>query len=116
MLFFRLLVVLVSVPFYLFFCILAVLLVFFIIVMFCQFSEPHYVYFFLFTHHFCVPLFQESVEATAEVSQTFDEKIRKYCDVTLMSLAYAGTGNVLKVPCLEKYKLFKTVKIVMYNA
>lgn len=40
---------------------------------------------------------QESVEATAEVSKTFDEKIRKYCDVTLMSLAYAGTGNVLKV-------------------
>jgi hypothetical protein len=41
--------------------------------------------------------FQESVEATAEVSKTFDEKIGKYCDVTLMSLAYAGTGNVLKV-------------------
>jgi 26S proteasome regulatory subunit N1 len=40
---------------------------------------------------------QESVEATAEVAKTFDEKIRKYCDVTLMSLAYAGTGNVLKV-------------------
>jgi 26S proteasome regulatory subunit N1 len=37
------------------------------------------------------------VEATAEVSKTFDEKIRNYCDVTLMSLAYAGTGNVLKV-------------------
>ena len=42
-------------------------------------------------------LFQESVEATAEVAKTFGEKIRKYCDVTLMSLAYAGTGNVLKV-------------------
>jgi 26S proteasome regulatory subunit N1 len=40
---------------------------------------------------------QESVEATAEVSKTFDEKIGKYCDVTLMSLAYAGTGNVLKI-------------------
>ncbi|XP_020090307.1 26S proteasome non-ATPase regulatory subunit 2 homolog A-like [Ananas comosus] len=40
---------------------------------------------------------QESVEATAEVSKTFNEKIKKYCDVTLMSLAYAGTGNVLKV-------------------
>ncbi|KAK3131195.1 hypothetical protein QOZ80_6BG0503310 [Eleusine coracana subsp. coracana] len=40
---------------------------------------------------------QESVEATAEVSKTFDEKIQKYCNVTLMSLAYAGTGNVLKV-------------------
>ncbi|KAG9441817.1 hypothetical protein H6P81_017671 [Aristolochia fimbriata] len=40
---------------------------------------------------------QESVEATAEVSKTFSEKIRKYCDMTLMSLAYAGTGDVLKV-------------------
>ncbi|KAG1355160.1 hypothetical protein COCNU_07G012720 [Cocos nucifera] len=40
---------------------------------------------------------QDSVEATAEVSKTFNEKIRKYCDVTLLSLAYAGTGNVLKV-------------------
>ncbi|EEC72100.1 hypothetical protein OsI_05066 [Oryza sativa Indica Group] len=40
---------------------------------------------------------EESVEATTEVSKTFDEKIRKYCDVTLMSLAYARTGNVLKV-------------------
>ncbi|XP_050248369.1 26S proteasome non-ATPase regulatory subunit 2 homolog A [Quercus robur] len=40
---------------------------------------------------------QESVEATAEVSKTFNEKIRKYCDMTLLSCAYAGTGNVLKV-------------------
>lgn len=40
--------------------------------------------------------FQDSVEATAEVSETFNEKIKKYCDVTLMSLAYAGTGNVLQ--------------------
>ncbi|KAJ0428308.1 putative armadillo-like helical, 26S proteasome non-ATPase regulatory subunit RPN1 [Helianthus annuus] len=40
---------------------------------------------------------QDSVEATAEVSKTFNEKIRKYCDMTLMSCAYAGTGNVLKV-------------------
>ncbi|KAL9340008.1 hypothetical protein Peur_066227 [Populus x canadensis] len=40
---------------------------------------------------------QESVEATAEVSKTFDEKIRKYCYMTLLSCAYAGTGNVLKV-------------------
>jgi hypothetical protein len=42
---------------------------------------------------------QESVEATAEVSKTFNEKIRKYCDMTLLSCAYAGTGNVLKVFC-----------------
>lgn len=40
---------------------------------------------------------QESVEATAEVSKTFSEKIRKHCDMTLLSCAYAGTGNVLKV-------------------
>lgn len=40
---------------------------------------------------------QESVEATAEVSKTFNEKIRKYCDMILLSCAYAGTGNVLKV-------------------
>ncbi|KAK6919638.1 RPN1, N-terminal [Dillenia turbinata] len=40
---------------------------------------------------------QESVDATAEVSKTFNEKIKKYCDMTLLSCAYAGTGNVLKV-------------------
>ncbi|XP_022848513.1 26S proteasome non-ATPase regulatory subunit 2 homolog A-like [Olea europaea var. sylvestris] len=40
---------------------------------------------------------QEKVEATAEVSKTFNEKIRKHCDMTLLSCAYAGTGNVLKV-------------------
>ncbi|CAL5381212.1 unnamed protein product [Camellia sinensis] len=36
-------------------------------------------------------------QATTEVSKTFNEKIRKYCDMTLLSCAYAGTGNVLKV-------------------
>lgn len=48
---------------------------------------------------FFIPFFvlQESVEATAEVSKTFNEKIRKYCDMVLLSCAYAGTGNVLKV-------------------
>ncbi|XP_073101582.1 26S proteasome non-ATPase regulatory subunit 2 homolog A [Elaeis guineensis] len=46
---------------------------------------------------------QDNVEATAEVSKTFNEKIRKYCDVTLLSLAYAGTGNVLKVQKLLGY-------------
>ncbi|KAF3571351.1 hypothetical protein F2Q69_00060458, partial [Brassica cretica] len=40
---------------------------------------------------------QESVEATAEISKTLCEKIRKYCEMTLLSCAYAGTGNVLKV-------------------
>ncbi|GAB2285384.1 26S proteasome non-ATPase regulatory subunit 2 A [Dionaea muscipula] len=43
---------------------------------------------------------QDSVEATAEVSKTFNEKIKKYCDMTLLSCAYAGTGNVLKVQSL----------------
>lgn len=54
----------------------------------------------IYCSHCCNPLFgfrQESVEATAEVSKTFNEKIRKYCDMTLLSCAYAGTGNVLKV-------------------
>ncbi|CAL5411373.1 unnamed protein product [Camellia sinensis] len=36
-------------------------------------------------------------QATAEVTKTFNEKIRKYYDMTLLSCAYAGTGNVLKV-------------------
>ncbi|CAN4103288.1 unnamed protein product [Withania somnifera] len=40
---------------------------------------------------------QESVEATAEVSKTFNETIRRHCDMTLLSCAYTGTGNVLKV-------------------
>ncbi|XP_078438316.1 26S proteasome non-ATPase regulatory subunit 2 homolog A-like [Wolffia australiana] len=40
---------------------------------------------------------QESVEPTAEVAKTFNAKIETYCDITLTSLAYAGTGNVLKV-------------------
>ncbi|WZZ09843.1 hypothetical protein YC2023_095764 [Brassica napus] len=40
---------------------------------------------------------QESVEATAEISKTLCEKIRNYCKMTLLSCAYAGTGNVLKV-------------------
>ncbi|GMH12107.1 hypothetical protein Nepgr_013948 [Nepenthes gracilis] len=43
---------------------------------------------------------QDSVEATTEVSKTFNEKFRKYCDMTLLSCAYAGTGNVLKVQSL----------------
>ncbi|XP_019059427.1 PREDICTED: 26S proteasome non-ATPase regulatory subunit 2 homolog A-like [Tarenaya hassleriana] len=40
---------------------------------------------------------QKKVRATAEDSKAFSEKIRKYCDMTLLSCAYAGTGNVLKV-------------------
>ncbi len=43
------------------------------------------------------------MEATAEVSKTFNEKIRKYCDMTLLSCAYAGTGNVLKVLFQRKF-------------
>eukprot|EP00798_Chlamydomonas_sp_ICE-L_P009842 gene9842-7728_t len=40
---------------------------------------------------------QDIVEATMEVCKTLDEHISKFCQVTLMSLAYAGTGDVLKV-------------------
>ncbi|XP_065875122.1 26S proteasome non-ATPase regulatory subunit 2 homolog A-like [Euphorbia lathyris] len=40
---------------------------------------------------------QESIAATAEVSERFNEKIRNYCDMTLLSCAYAGTGDVLEV-------------------
>jgi len=47
-------------------------------------------------------ILQDSVEATAEVSKTFNEKIRKYCDMTLLSCAYAGTGNVLKVQSYDE--------------
>ncbi|XP_004298171.1 PREDICTED: 26S proteasome non-ATPase regulatory subunit 2 1A-like [Fragaria vesca subsp. vesca] len=43
---------------------------------------------------------QDNVEATAQVSQTFNEKIGRHCDTTLLSCAYAGTGDVLKVQTL----------------
>lgn len=46
------------------------------------------------------------MEATAEVSKTFNEKIRKYCDMTLLSCAYAGTGNVLKVKSYELVTIY----------
>lgn len=49
------------------------------------------------------------MEATAEVSKTFNEKIRKYCDMTLLSCAYAGTGNVLKV-CSFVYQFINTMQ------
>ncbi len=32
-----------------------------------------------------------------EVAETLNEKISKYCQVTLDSSAFAGTGNVLEV-------------------
>ncbi|KAG4996389.1 hypothetical protein JHK82_027201 [Glycine max] len=38
----------------------------------------------------------DSVEEIIEVSKTFNEKIRKCSDMTLLSCAYAGIGNVLK--------------------
>lgn len=40
---------------------------------------------------------QEACEATLEVTKTLNERISKFCEVTLETLAYAGTGNVLKV-------------------
>ncbi|KAF7103352.1 hypothetical protein CFC21_104346 [Triticum aestivum] len=36
-------------------------------------------------------------EIMKEVSKTFDKIMKDYWNITLMSLAYAGTGNVLKV-------------------
>ncbi|CAK8564565.1 unnamed protein product [Lathyrus sativus] len=43
---------------------------------------------------------KESVEATAELSKTLGVKMRKYWDTTLLSCAYAGTGNVHMVEYL----------------
>ncbi|KAK8486481.1 hypothetical protein V6N11_045142 [Hibiscus sabdariffa] len=40
---------------------------------------------------------EEGLEATSDISGMLNEKIRKYFDVTLLSCAYAGTGNILKV-------------------
>nr|GLL34717.1 26S proteasome non-ATPase regulatory subunit 2 homolog A-like [Ipomoea trifida] len=36
-------------------------------------------------------------DTAAEVSRTFGERMRRYIEITLLSCAYAGTGNVLKV-------------------
>ncbi|MCL7049219.1 hypothetical protein MKW94_023969 [Papaver nudicaule] len=52
---------------------------------------------------------QGRVKATAKVSKGFHAKIKKYCDMTLLSCAYAGTGDVLKVQhllgqCSEHFK------------
>lgn len=38
-----------------------------------------------------------------EVAKTLNEKISKYCLVTLETFAYAGTGNVLKVGWLPMF-------------
>ncbi|KAJ7533199.1 hypothetical protein O6H91_13G037300 [Diphasiastrum complanatum] len=40
---------------------------------------------------------QDAADATVEVAKTLNEKITRYCQVTLETCAYAGTGNVLKV-------------------
>ncbi|EMS65545.1 26S proteasome non-ATPase regulatory subunit 2 1B [Triticum urartu] len=54
--------------------------------------------FFLFISLILTTLYQEMVVATAaKVSETLEEPLKKYCGLTLTSLAYAGTGNVLKV-------------------
>jgi len=47
-------------------------------------------------------LLQDSVEEIIEVSKTFNEKIRKCSDMTLLSCAYAGIGNVLKVQSCDE--------------
>ncbi|KAL1812795.1 hypothetical protein ACET3Z_022860 [Daucus carota] len=40
---------------------------------------------------------QERVAETAQVFNTYHNKITKYCNVTMLSCAYAGSGDVLKV-------------------
>ncbi|KAI8473352.1 MAG: 26S proteasome regulatory complex [Monoraphidium minutum] len=40
---------------------------------------------------------QETVEATVEIAKTLSERVSRYCQVVLDGLAYAGSGNVLKV-------------------
>ncbi|KAL3325699.1 hypothetical protein AABB24_036770 [Solanum stoloniferum] len=40
---------------------------------------------------------QDDVDSIADLSKTFHKKIRKHCNMILLSCAYAGTGNVLKV-------------------
>lgn len=40
---------------------------------------------------------QERVEAIVEIAKTLNDQISSFCQVALESLAYAGTGNVLKV-------------------
>ena len=40
---------------------------------------------------------QDAADATMEVAKTLNEKVSKYCLVTIETCAYAGTGNVLKV-------------------
>ena len=59
----------------------------------------------------CALLLQDNVEAIAKVSKNFNEKIRKCCDMTVLSCAHAGTGNVLKVQSCDEIVLnffFKT--------
>ncbi|KAK8521161.1 hypothetical protein V6N12_005072 [Hibiscus sabdariffa] len=40
---------------------------------------------------------KEGLKATCDVLEMFNKNIRKYCQITLLSCAYAGTGNILKV-------------------
>eukprot|EP01027_Heterolobosea_sp_BB2_P017777 GEZU01025151.1.p1 GENE.GEZU01025151.1~~GEZU01025151.1.p1 ORF type:complete len:915 (-),score=306.66 GEZU01025151.1:111-2855(-) len=40
---------------------------------------------------------QEAADAIIETSKTLSPKIAKYCEITVETCAYAGTGNVLKV-------------------
>ncbi|KAG4982343.1 hypothetical protein JHK87_027092 [Glycine soja] len=70
--------------------------------------------------------FQDSVEEIIEVSKTFNEKIRKCSDMTLLSCAYAGIGNVLKnirraIPlalgllCISNPKVGKNIEQTSYQ-
>lgn len=40
---------------------------------------------------------QDTVEATVEIAKTLHQHISRFCQLTLDGMAYAGTGNVLKV-------------------
>lgn len=54
---------------------------------------------------------QDAADATMEVAKTLNEKISKYCLVTLETFAYAGTGNVLKV-ALSPFSFSERIQIL----
>jgi hypothetical protein len=51
---------------------------------------------------------QDAADATMEVAKTLNEKISKYCLVTIETCAYAGTGNVLKVALLFSFSIINS--------
>lgn len=56
---------------------------------------------------------QNKCEATLEALQLIDHPIKKFIEIIIISSAYAGTGNVLKVQglmheCLNEEKFSET--------